>query len=290
MSALLMHAITALAPAHFAVMCGTMFDDLPAVLDASNLGHVPLYLEAENAAGLAAGPHLVALPSLAHAETVVRIASDRCAMVFWSWPGSIDTLRRHLRGLNLVTIPSESGMRQDTVIFRHWDPNVLAVTLPELTANQQSRFLGNSGGLTYNASEHGGVVNLARPDGLPPPSLGILQFNAAQLAATNQRRLSASFLRIATYMRDVASAQTASMTDQSLLDTIGQFDFEARSLGLTTEQDVARWSFLQLLTGRSLLEDANVLGVFAATDVVLTPSERLDRLLASVEHGLGSAS
>ena len=286
MNAALVDALAALEPAHFAVMDGAHFDNLPAVLEASSLRAIALYLEAVDGEGLAAGPYLVPLTSQALAQTVSTIVGNLPAVVFWSWPGTPESLRRHLRGINLAEIPVEGSAEYETVLFRHWDANVLAVTVPVLTAEQPSRLLGPANGLAYDASEHGGVVKALRPDALPPAPGGLLRFEPGQMAAMTQRRLAASHRRIAAYLREVAPEHVARMDGPALQSAITRFEGEARALGLSVESDIARWSYLQIIAGGDLFTDDDVKGVFAAQDTTLGPTQRLDRLMQAVQQGL----
>lgn len=285
MPSALLDAVTSLLPAHFAVIDGAHFDDLPGALAAARLPVIPLYLEASDGPGVAAGPHLVPADSSDAAQRLMDIAGDLPALVFWSWPGTTETLRRHLRGINLAEIPENDGAGYEAVLFRHWDPNVLAVTLPVLTREQQSRFLGQANGLAYDANEHGGVVLAGRPDGLPPPRTSeLLRFSPEQMAGITEGRMVASFRRIAAYLREVAPEHTARMDDSTLLRQISRFEVEAQGLGLTTEQDIGRWAFLQVMTGCRLATDPLMREAFRVPDYGDTPSYCLDRLFHMADH------
>lgn len=281
--------------AWFAVTDGAHFDDLPALLDRAGLRGHPLYLEAGDPAGVRAGPYLLSLADQREIAVLIELAADKPALAFWSWPGPLETLRRHLRGLNLCEIPNENRAGPDdpeyeTVLFRHWDPNVLAVTLPVLTPEQQSRFLGDSAGVVFDATEHGGVIIAPRPDPLPPQPVGMLRFEPEQVAGMTSGRILASHRRIASYVREAAPEQTARTDDRVLLDAIGRYDHEARELGLAKESDIARWSFLQVISGGDLFTDVHVREVFNADDTPLGPTERMDALMEAVGDGLGAGA
>jgi hypothetical protein len=196
-------------------------------------------------------------------------------------------MRRHLRGLNLAEIPDEkTGHGYESVLFRHWDPNVLAMTLPVLRPDQQSRFLGEAAALLFDAAEHAGITTASRPAGLPPKPAGLLRFELAQIAGIMTGRMAASYRRIAGYLREVAPDQTAHIDQRTLAGTIVNFDREARELGLAKESDIARWAFLQVISGGGLFADPEVRNVFGAPDSSLGPTERMDALMEAVIDGL----
>ena len=75
--------------------------------------------------------------------------------VFWRYDAADEpALFRHLRTLNLVEIPKSPEGATDppdifaettrTVIFRHWDPNIIELTLPIMTPQQLRRFFGSA--------------------------------------------------------------------------------------------------------------------------------------------------
>ncbi|MCW3845706.1 DUF4123 domain-containing protein [Sphingomonas sp. LB-2] len=290
----LLEAVTALPGAWYAVADGGHFDDLPAMLTARELVNVPLYLEAANHEGVRAGPHLVALYSRAQVAALIALTEGKPALAFWSWPGPLDAIRRHLRGLNLAEIPNERRAAPDdaayeTVLFRHWDPNVLAVTLPVLTVEQRSRFLGDAAGLAFDANEYAGVTVAMRPEGLPGKPRGMLRFEVGQIEGITARRLEASYGRIASYLREVAPEQTAKLTAISLTNFVHRYGDDAGSLGLTWEKDRARWCYLQLVSGEMLGEDARVRSALSDT----TPhkaSVKLQALFNALEQLLQEAA
>lgn len=141
-------------------------------------GHI--YLEGGDPAARAADGHIVPLHEARDLRAAIAIAREPGALVIWSWPKGEKALYRHLRTLNLVQIPNEaraeaeaegedvSGMPSyETVLFRHWDPNVLGGLLPLLEGPQQARFLGAATGLAFEAAGYGGLSVLKRPVRLP---------------------------------------------------------------------------------------------------------------------------
>ena len=154
-------AIVALPPQRYAVLDGAQFDGLADALAAHGLVAQPLYLEGADPAAVASGPHLLHLASRAALERVLELIGDRPAAVFWSWDLGTESLYRHLRTLNVAQIarvhtPSGPDDYQ-TVLFRHWDPNVLAVMLAVMTPDQQRSLLGDSAGITFFAPKVGAI-------------------------------------------------------------------------------------------------------------------------------------
>ena len=163
------------------------FDNLQDLLTKAGLPFHPLYLDEKDPAPGAeiAGPHLVELPTRASARKLIALADDKPAIVWWVWPEHGDAttteIYRHLRRLNVVEIPSDRfdadehppaatdiGLinqvdhghehapqppkteSYDLVIFRHADPNAIAMLLPLLDAPQVSRLFGDAMGIVVD--------------------------------------------------------------------------------------------------------------------------------------------
>jgi hypothetical protein len=92
----------------------------------------------------------------------------------------------------------------ETVLFRHWDPNVLGGLLPLLDGPQQARFLGAATGLALDATDLGRLMAAPRPTGLPAAAPGMLQFSEGQLEAFVERRDDDFHRKIMLYLRDAA--------------------------------------------------------------------------------------
>lgn len=291
-------SVTGTPPHWFAAVDGAVIDGLPELIRAHDLESAPLYLEAENQAAVRSGPYLVALPDQAAVATLLSITRQLPAMVFWSWPGDFAALRRHLRTLNLVRIPTEASTEaplgdepeasrpaHETVVFRHWDPNVLAILLSLLSREQISRFLGSANALIFDAVDVAAQLFVAnRPADLPTPPAGMLQFTAEQIAALSDRRVEISRRRIAAYLRDVAPEYTSRIDDGALAASVLKSEAEAKQLGLASEADIGRWSYLQLIGGGQLMANASMVEAFTVPQYGATPTECLDRLYDEVEH------
>ena len=281
-------ALTSLPPANFAVLDGALDPGLAQTLAAADLAASPLYLEGGDPQTVASGPLLVALPDPASLDRLLEAPAGATA-VFWSWPGGLDTLRRHLRSINLVEVPAdtvgESGGGLATVILRHWDPNVVAPLLPLLTPEQESRFLGDAAGLAFDSADYDGLVAITPRAGLPQKPKGMLRITPEQMAALSQARVAASRRRVAGYLRESAPAHTAPVDDAELLRRVVLCETEAQALGLRTEADIARWSFLQVMAGGVLFGMPMVRDQFAPGGG-RSPTETLDAIFDDLVHRL----
>jgi hypothetical protein len=264
----------------FAVLDGAHFDDLPVTLAERRMLAHPLYLEAGGASGVKAGPHLLELAGPQEVTALLDLIIGKPAATFWSWPNGLHTLRRHLRSLNLVEIPNERRAYPDnsayeTVLFRHWDPAVLAVTLPVLTPEQLCRFRGSAYTVIFDPANSGDVAALHQPARLLPVQRGWLRFDGEQVAAITNRRMGASQDRIAKYLREATPEQTSGLSDDQLRAAIANSDREARAFGLKAERDIGRWTYLQLMLGGNLLSDPHALATILDQSSSLPASERM---------------
>jgi hypothetical protein len=157
----LLQEVAGLPPERFAVIDGALFDDLPRKLAAIGLDGRPLYFEGADVETVNAGPFLIRLGVHDGAQRLLGLVGDRRTGVFWSSPAGMDELYRHLRKLNMVQIARVHDPRQEsdfqTVLFRHADPNVIAVMVAVMEADQRREFLGPSPAVVYSAGSLGGV-------------------------------------------------------------------------------------------------------------------------------------
>ena len=153
-----------------------------------------------------------------------------------------------------------SGMPAcETVLFRHWDPNVLGTLLPLLDGPQQARFLGAATGLALDATDLGRLMAAPRPAGLPAAAPGMLQFSDGQLAELRNARGNASLQRIVNYLREVAPSEVNGLSDQEFRRLVITSTERARQLGLKTELSLGLWSWLWLRTNGSVGSAAPVI-------------------------------
>lgn len=285
-------AVASLPPGHAAVVEGALDPELRGKLAAARLPALPLYLEGGTVA-VWSGPVLVDLAERGGLSALLEING---AAVIWSWPAGVQSLRRHLRSINLVEVPADTvepgATGRETVIFRYWDPQVLAALLPLLSPAQQARFLGEADGLAFDSRDsfgEGAVIVAPRPAGLPAAPRGLLRFSSEQMAALSRARVLASRRRIGAYLRETAPEQTRPLDDRALAAEVERFEREGQALGLATERDLGLWASLQLLAGGALFAEQDVRDDFDPRLSGRTPSETMRLLFDDVVHRLERA-
>jgi len=287
----LLAARARLPAAVFAVLDGALAPGLGDTLATLGLTSAPLYLEGGDPAVVASGPYLVGLEEPDDLQQLMTIPAAARA-VFWSWHDGFAALRRHLRGINLIEVPAEvagePGDGAATVIFRHWDPNVLAPLLPLLASEQEARLFGRASGVAFDAEDHGGAAAVTSRRG-GSASRGLLHITPAQVSALAAARVAASHRRIAAYLHEVAPAYTAAIGAPALAERIARHHAEADVLGLPAERDVARWSYLQLVAGGALFEQAAVREQFDPRLFGRSPRETLDAIFDELVRRLPGA-
>lgn len=264
-AALVAAAQAALAPDLFAVIDGGLYDDLAGLLARAGVRADPLFLEAGDVDAVASGPFLAALDTPEQVDALTGLIGSGRVPVIWSWTGGQGALYRHLRTLNLASVPVSATRVQDqtepvTVIFRHWDPIVLSVTLPVLTLPQRLRLMGAAGGLAFMEDSTPQV--LLPPDGGGEGAHGFLSFDGPQIEqiksgrAAQSRRAVDRFLNETTpeLWSDLPSAQRAGVLDHALAT--------GRSKGLRSERALGLWAWLMLNTGGAAAGSAEIVAAF----------------------------
>jgi hypothetical protein len=173
----------------FAVIDGALFGDLPGDLSRQGLSCQSLFLEHADKEVERAGPWLVELDSHQARGHAGSLATASPCVVFWSGPLDETALWAHLRTLNEALIPVEgdeaaqAGMSPvfEKVMFRHWDPNVLAALMPQLDAGQFARIFGPATYIFMHAPKHGGLKKVPRPENLPEAPHGLLRLTTSQM-------------------------------------------------------------------------------------------------------------
>jgi hypothetical protein len=273
------------------VIDGGKFDDVARLLLEAGLSGRPLYLEGGDPAARAAAGHLVPLYEARDLRAAIALGREPGALVIWSWPKGEMALYRHLRTLNLVKIPNGaraeaeaegedvSGMPAcETVLFRHWDPNVLGTLLPLLDGPQQARFLGAAGGLAFDAPDIGRMFAAPRPAGLPTAAPGMLRFSDGQLEALRTARIEASRQRVAKFLRNNVPKVVLSRHAPDIDALIDRETQVGATLGIKKERDIARWTYLQVITGGRLHEQASIRRLFSDPEMSGTMTQRIDLL------------
>ena len=270
----------------FAVLDGALFDDLPGDLLNAGFSCRSLFLEHGDEEVERAGPWLMTLDSdraRAHAEALA--VAQPCA-VFWSCADGEMALWRHLRTLNEVLIPLE-GERDgeqtgghERVMFRHWDPNVLAAVMPLLDAAQFARVFGPCAYILINAPDHGGLKRIPRPENLPPAPHGPLRLSPLQMEGLKAAAADQSRTRINRYLLDAAPNETAALGDARLKELILVSERTGKDLALESEQAYGRWSYVMVRTNGKALEQAGLREWIS--DGASHPDEKMSQLLRSI--------
>lgn len=170
----------------FAVVDAAHFEYLQDTLAAERFNFDALYLDEVENPGIASGPHLVRVTGLSQIAKLRKLIGDLPACVWWLWPDVITAdaaIHRHLRGLNMVELPYDrfdSDTPQDrygyeAVLFRHADPNTIAMLLPLLDEDQISRLFGGAQAILVDAPDVCSVRLFKRPEMLPAASRGFLR-------------------------------------------------------------------------------------------------------------------
>ncbi|WP_420103622.1 DUF4123 domain-containing protein [Bosea sp. (in: a-proteobacteria)] len=287
----------------FAVIDGGPFDDLPLLLASYGLSGRALYLEGGRPEIRDAAGYLVPLLNAEQWQAAQALAAGRPALVVWSWQDGIDALYRHLRTLNLVQIPNEARAEAqargeeidpeeypayESVLFRHWDPNVLGSLLPLLTPEQQARFFGRAAGVVFEAPDHGGLHRIAKPPALPPPAPGMLRFSAEQMGGLRDQQQSVMAQRVSVYLRDNMPAGIV-LTDTELQAFAAQSVQQSTAMGMEAEGAHCRWAYLQLISNGRILEAEGVAELFARRDASVSADERVAMLMRGMIGALRRA-
>lgn len=276
----------------FAVLDGGHFDNLEEELSKSDIIGRSLFLKGGNADIRRDGPWLVLLRERKVLEQIEEIAQQQPCTVFWSCQAGEHALWRHLRSINQVLAPDDRVPQNDgksgrpviyeKVLFRHWDPNVLAGFLPLFSLEQLARLLGPADGILVNVSESGRFKRALRPAYLPKAPRGPLRIEPEQIETVSQSKIRNMVGRVSEYLRLVAGEQTRGMSN----DEISAFSLgsirEAMNLGVTSEGSHCRWAYMKLLSGGRISTSPSVIGAMRADDVDISPNDRVTILMQKI--------
>lgn len=256
----------------FAALDGALFDDLPGDLLSAGFSCRSLFLEHGDADVERAGPWLLALGDERARNHAQALAIAQPCAVFWSCAEGEMALWRHLRTINEVLIPLEdaeggaqpAGPAYERVMFRHWDPNVLAAVMPQLDVAQFARVFGPAGYILMNATDTGGLKRVPRPENLPPPH-GPLRIRAEQTEGVANVMVRVSRLRDISYLRRAASENSRKFSDSEMVQHVEQSLEAGRELGLKSKKAHWKWSYLMLPTNGGIGTAPRVRSVFASS-------------------------
>ncbi len=301
-STLIAAAFAHLPPDRFAVLDGALYDDLPATLARSGVRAQPLFLEAGNAGAVASGPFLAPLDTPEQIAALTALVAGHRLPVIWSWARGQAALYRHLRTINIADVPIERDIDEDaddpewdgqrapsrrTVVFRHWDSDVLVKVQPLLDPGQSARLLGASAGVSYLPFHSTGdaAVSWLMPTDSTPPATGVISFSADQFAALSNSRLLESRRNIMTYLRETAAEDLEGVADPELYAMVVEAEVAGNVIGLKSEHAHGLWAFLHVITGGESSQSRDIRQHFykAAEDPEIVLKQVLDDVMAELD-------
>ncbi|AQS85526.1 MAG: DUF4123 domain-containing protein [Acetobacter aceti] len=231
----------------FAAMDGAGFSNLPRFLRDERIPFRPLFLDRRPGDVGRAGPFMAIVPR-DRLETFLTLRDVPDGSVFWNAPCGADEFHRHLRSLTMVRIPSAPGKSPKTrmVVFRHFDPKTVVLTLPVMTPAQRARMFGPAQSLVVSVPE--GVLEAKRRMDWPEPAKGPLSFTKEQMDAITDGMTLRSRRKIVAYLRETALEQTKKMDDTELLGFVEEAEKVGKAWGLKTEAGQGRLAWLQLMS------------------------------------------
>lgn len=283
----------------FAVVDGASFEDLHADLIFAGLPFKALYKDEYTPGSPSAGPHLVSIFDEPSITRVFDVLEGTPAAVWWLWPNTtgnpVDQIFKHLRSLNLVEIPTDRYDAEapeveeegadispyEPVLFRHADPNAMALVLPQLEPHQISRVLGDSPGVLLDSPEFGGKKYFHRPLNLPPKPAGLLRLRGTQYAAIGRGRISLVEHGVARYLREVAPEYVGGWTDEQLDHQVKTWVAESGRYGVRKEANHCRWAYLQVISGGALSGSKEIEEAMTDVRVGAPPDARVKMLMQS---------
>ena len=281
----------------FAALDGALFDDLPGDFLNAGFSCRSLFLEHGDEEVERAGPWLMALDSdraRSHAEALA--VAQPCA-VFWSCAEGEMALWRHLRTINEVMIPVEGEAAEgaqpapgalERVMFRHWDPNVLAAVMPLLDAAQFARMFGPAAYILINAPDYGGLRRIPRPENLPSAPHGPLRLSPEQMEGLRAAMLHSSRLRIARYLKGNVPEHFSGINDDFLWGAALASETTADELGIETERGRARWAYVMMLSDGKAADIRQVRGFIRNGPA--SPDEQVSALMKHTAQALRDGS
>jgi hypothetical protein len=290
-----LRAILAGKPGHlYTVLDGAKYRDVRAVLRSADLFARSLFLEQPDRATVASSPFLLPLDASGLGR-LLRIERIEIACVFWGGPVEESVVFRHLRSINRAEIPrpdSEAdgpvGGGGEMVLFRHWDPSVLALALPIMEPAQRARLFGPLTQLVIYSTDAGRALSAAPRSDWPPAQRGWLKFSPVQMEQIADGMKVRSRRAIARYLRETAGPMTVRMNDAALMDFVNKSEAQALRWGIRTEAGFGRFAWLMLATGGRLIElpEARAL----VTTGVVDPDSQLRQLMSAVAMRLSAMS
>lgn len=285
----------------FAAVDGAQFENLPALLKGAGLFFRSLFLGHADEEAEKVGPWFVDLSQPSAMESFLAVLGEKPAAVLWSCPSGETALYRHLRGLNMAIVPMlrddaperDAGAvrpaedyREEHVLFRHFDPRVLAQVLPVLDEGQFARVLGPAH-LIALPREGGGKPRFA-------PALehsvvvprGPLRLRPEQMDEISDIRVQASRKRIAAFLKENGSDLIPGLTDEMAWRVALESEPSAKALGIETERGQARWAYVMLLSHGKAAQTKEVTDYIRSGE--RSPDEQVKSLITYTADALRS--
>jgi hypothetical protein len=280
----------------FAVLDGALFDDLPGDLTKAGFSCRSLFLDSTDIELERAGPWLLALDDQRALDHVHALAIAQPCAVFWSCAEGEAVLWRHLRTLNEALIPLGGEVSEQIdpqsayqrVLFRHWDPNVLAALMPVLNAPQFARVLGPASNVVINAPDYGGLRRIPRPEDLPAAPPGPLKISPDQMEALTDAMVHSSRLKIARYLKRNVPDHFQGIDDEFLWGATIASETTADELGIETERGRARWAYVMMLSDGKAAELPQVRGFIRNGSA--SPDDQVSALMKHTAQALRDGS
>ena len=282
----------------FALLDGGLFPDLRAWLDHTGLIARPLFREGDDPAAALAGPWLVPLDRPAQEDALVAMMGNVRAPVMLCWHGTTPDLYEHLRRQTLIEVPDDrladvdGRTPHETVLFRFWDPAVLAAAWVVFHPDQQRRLFPGRTIALVDAWGRGDWQWLV-PDARPAPPGRPRQFPHLRLdeaqAEAMERDLKAPHLEAMT--EDVgalmAHAGLAVPPGPRRRAAVEDADWMAGELDLVRQDSVVALAFHILAFGRHGRETRALVAAVGDPEAAGRPDDRLLAHMAAVADGAG---
>ena len=178
--------------------------------------------------------------------------------------------------------PPDVPERYELVLFRHGDPNVMAMLLPILDRAQVSRLFGAATGLVVEAPDAGGIRSFPRPDPLPEKPRGWLRITSEQYERLGQHELHQSRLRIIDFLHDTGDRELERATTSDLYDLVEYSERTGNTLGLESEAAHKKWAYLNHISDGQISQQSEIRDFFAQSSQM--PDKRIDTLMLLAER------
>lgn len=277
----------------FAVMDGALFSDLPKSLEERKISSRSLFLDHPDAEIARAAALFIPIENETTLTKLLSVPKAENAVVFWSSSAGEDKLFRHLRGINVILIPDDESIlneendtelsplvsTEQSVLFRHYDPNVIEATLPLLTTEQFVRLMGPCDQIMWFSLEKGARRRALRPENDVVVPRGPLRLTDEQIEELEFNRKASAQSRRVNYLRVVEPDRTRLMSDTELYRFSATEVSNGESLGLRSERSLTLWVYLQLHSDGKIGRDPGLRGYPQSFPEDGTPDDKIYLLM-----------